>query len=176
MKGFCRNIDLGISDFNFSSKNYNSKVYTCLENVVVLVTQSTTKLSMQFLDFSTILYRIYKFLLKRLRRVESICTLAPGTLNVRNYTLAFNTQAPKSQNLSQTGPRRRWRGRRRRCRPGAGKQTTREWDWPYPPSIGGGGSAEDVVDERRRQSHGGAAAEARTAVRIGAGLNNVRHG
>jgi hypothetical protein len=47
--------------FNFSSKNYISKVYTYLEKVVVLVPQSTTKLSLPFLDFSTILYRFYKF-------------------------------------------------------------------------------------------------------------------
>jgi hypothetical protein len=49
----------------------------------------------------------------------------------------------------------------------------RKWNWPYPLSIGGGGSAGDVAGERRRQSNGGAAAEARTAVRIGVGLNNV---
>jgi hypothetical protein len=56
MYGLCRITDLGILLFNFSSKNYSSKVYTYLEKVVVLVTQSTAKLSLQFLDFSTILY------------------------------------------------------------------------------------------------------------------------
>jgi hypothetical protein len=29
MYGFCRITDLGKSHFNFSSKNYSSKVYTC---------------------------------------------------------------------------------------------------------------------------------------------------
>jgi hypothetical protein len=51
--GFCRITDLGILLFNFSSKNYSSKVYTYLEKVVVLVTMSTTKLGFPFLDFST---------------------------------------------------------------------------------------------------------------------------
>jgi hypothetical protein len=53
---FCRITDLGILLFNFSSKNYSSKVYTYLKKVVVLVTQSTKKLGLLFLDFSTILY------------------------------------------------------------------------------------------------------------------------
>jgi hypothetical protein len=52
---FCRNIDLGILHFYFSSKNCSSKVYTTLEKVVVLGTQNTAKLSLLFLDFSTIL-------------------------------------------------------------------------------------------------------------------------
>jgi hypothetical protein len=57
-----------------------------------------------------------------------------------------------------------------------GRQTSgRECDWPYPRSIGGGGSAREVAGERRRRSRGGAAAEARTAVKIEAGLNNVLH-
>jgi hypothetical protein len=38
MCGFCRITDLGILLFNFSSKNHSSKVYTYLEEVVVLVT------------------------------------------------------------------------------------------------------------------------------------------
>jgi hypothetical protein len=50
---FCRNIDLGILHFYFSSKNCSSKVYTSLENVVVLITLSTAKLDLLFLDFST---------------------------------------------------------------------------------------------------------------------------
>jgi hypothetical protein len=64
MYGFCRITDLGISPFNFSSKNYSSKVYICFEKVVVLVTQSTTKLGLQFLDFSLICYGFYKLQLK----------------------------------------------------------------------------------------------------------------
>jgi hypothetical protein len=53
MCGFCRITDLGILLFNFSSKNYTSKVYTRFEKVVVLVTRSTKKLGLLFLDFST---------------------------------------------------------------------------------------------------------------------------
>jgi hypothetical protein len=54
MYGFCRNTNLGISHFNFSSKNYSSKVYTYFAENVDLVTQSTIKLGLQFLDFSGI--------------------------------------------------------------------------------------------------------------------------
>jgi hypothetical protein len=61
---FCRNIDLGILHFYFSSKSCSSKVYTTLEKVVFLVTLSTEKLSLQFLDFSVILYGFYKVQLK----------------------------------------------------------------------------------------------------------------
>jgi hypothetical protein len=61
---FCRNIDLGILHFYFSRKNCSSKVYTFLEKVVVLVTLSTTKLGLQFLDCSVICYGFYKVQLK----------------------------------------------------------------------------------------------------------------
>jgi hypothetical protein len=64
MSGFCRNTDLGISHFNFSSKNCSSKVYTCFEENVVLVTKSTTKLGLQFLDVFVILYDFSKLQLK----------------------------------------------------------------------------------------------------------------
>jgi hypothetical protein len=43
MYRFCRNIDLGILHFYFSSKNCSSKVYTSLEKVVDFVTLGTTK-------------------------------------------------------------------------------------------------------------------------------------
>jgi hypothetical protein len=57
-----------------------------------------------------------------------------------------------------------------------GRQTSgRECDWTYSRSICGGGSAGEVAGERRRRSKDGAAAEARTAVKIEAGLNNVLH-
>jgi hypothetical protein len=54
--------DLGKTHSNFSCKNYSSKVYTKFAKVIVLVTQSTTKLVFQFLDFSTILYGFSKTL------------------------------------------------------------------------------------------------------------------
>jgi hypothetical protein len=60
MCGFGSTIDLGKTHFNFSWKNYSSKVYTSFAKVVGLVTKSTTKLVWQFLDFSTILYEFYK--------------------------------------------------------------------------------------------------------------------
>jgi hypothetical protein len=59
MYGFCGITDLGKTHFNFSSKNYSSKVYTSFAENVVLVTQSTTDLGSQFLDCSTILYGFY---------------------------------------------------------------------------------------------------------------------
>jgi hypothetical protein len=46
--------------FYFSCRNWSSKVYTSFVKVVVLVTQSTSKLVLQFLDFSTILYDFSK--------------------------------------------------------------------------------------------------------------------
>jgi hypothetical protein len=77
MHGFCRITDLGISPFNFSSKNYSSKLYTCFEKVVALVTQSTTKLGLQFLDFSVILYGFYKVQLKTLKGVRNFLRAGP---------------------------------------------------------------------------------------------------
>jgi hypothetical protein len=78
MYGFCRITDLGISYFNFSSKNCSSKVYTCLEKVVVLVTQSTAKLSLKFLDFSVILYDFSKLQVKHTKGEDTFCECPPG--------------------------------------------------------------------------------------------------
>jgi hypothetical protein len=52
MYGFGYTTDLGKKVFYFSCKNESSKVYTCFVEVVVLVTQRTTKLDLHFLDFS----------------------------------------------------------------------------------------------------------------------------
>jgi hypothetical protein len=70
MYGFCRITDLGISHFNFSSKTYSSKVYTCFEKVLVLVTHSTTKLGLQFLDFFCNFKRFFKVTAKTHKRGE----------------------------------------------------------------------------------------------------------
>jgi hypothetical protein len=70
---FCRNIDLGMLDFYFSSKNCSSKVDTSLEKVVVLVTLSTAKLSLQFLDFSVVLYGFYKIQSRHTKGEDSFC-------------------------------------------------------------------------------------------------------
>jgi hypothetical protein len=58
--GLSSTTDLGKRVSYFSCKNYSSKVYTSFVKVVVLGTQSTTKLVLQFLGFSTILYGFYK--------------------------------------------------------------------------------------------------------------------
>jgi hypothetical protein len=75
---FYRITDLGISHSYFSSKNENSKVYTPLEKVVALGTQSTTKLGLLFLDFSAIFNRFYKSQLKHIKGIESFSTRVPG--------------------------------------------------------------------------------------------------
>jgi hypothetical protein len=75
---FCRNIDLGVLHFYFSSKKCSSKVYTSLEKVIVLATLSTEKLSLQFLNFSVIGYGFYKFQLKHTKSKESFCEGTPG--------------------------------------------------------------------------------------------------
>jgi hypothetical protein len=79
MYGFCRITDLGILQFYFSSKNCSSKVYTCFAKVVVPVTQSTTKLRLHFLDFSTILYGFYKIQSKHTKGEDPICKQTLGT-------------------------------------------------------------------------------------------------
>jgi hypothetical protein len=72
MCGFCRNTDLGILLLNFAIKNYSSKEFTFLEEVVVLVTQSTAKLGLPFLYFSVICYGFYKLQLKHIKGVRFI--------------------------------------------------------------------------------------------------------
>jgi hypothetical protein len=79
MYGFCRITDLEISHSNFSNKNYSSKVYAYLKKVVVLVTKSTTKLDLPFFDFSTILYRFYKFQSKHTKGEDPFCKQTLGT-------------------------------------------------------------------------------------------------
>jgi hypothetical protein len=104
MYGVCRITDQGILHFNVSSKNYSSKVYTCLEKVVVLVTQSTTKLSLHFLDFSTILYWIYKLLLKHSKGVRSILRVGPWDFS-NHTTLPPNFITQSLQKFKgRTGP------------------------------------------------------------------------
>jgi hypothetical protein len=78
MYGFCRITDLGISHFNFSSKNCSSKVYTCFGKVVVLVTLRTTKLVLQFLNFSVILYDFSKLQVKHTKEEDTFCEWPPG--------------------------------------------------------------------------------------------------
>jgi hypothetical protein len=128
MYGFCRNTDLGISHFNFSSKNSSSKVYTCFAKVVAIVTQSTAKLALQFLEFATILSRIYKLRLKTLKGVRIILRRNPWkVLNDHRQALILH-QIPwnylGSYNVAHGawGQRglEKFRRPRRRARPGSG--------------------------------------------------------
>jgi hypothetical protein len=73
MYAFCRITDLGKMVFYFSCKNQSSKVYACFVENVVLVTQSTTKIGLQFLDFSVILYDFSKLQLKHTKGEETFC-------------------------------------------------------------------------------------------------------
>jgi hypothetical protein len=77
LRRFFRNIDLGILHFYFSSENCSSKVYTSLGKVVALVTRSTAKLGLLFLDFSVICYGFYKVLPKHIRSGRFILRKAP---------------------------------------------------------------------------------------------------
>jgi hypothetical protein len=128
MYGFCRITDLGILHFNFSSKNCSSKVYTCLEKVVVLVTHSTIKLSLHFFYYSVILYRIYKLQLKTLKGVRIILRRNPWkVLKDHRHALSLH-QTPwnylGSYNVALGAWGRRGLGKfrrpRRRARPGSG--------------------------------------------------------
>jgi hypothetical protein len=87
----CTNTDLGISHFNFSHKNLSSKVYTFFKKVVVLVTQSTTKLGLQFLYFSVILYNFSKLQLQHTKEVRFISRTDPWKV------LVVHSYAPGSQ-------------------------------------------------------------------------------
>jgi hypothetical protein len=92
MYGFCRITDLGISHFNFSSKTYSSKLYTCFEKVLVLVTHSTTKLGLQFLDFFFVILNDFsKSQLKHTKGVRFISRTDPWKV------LGVHSYAPGSQ-------------------------------------------------------------------------------
>jgi hypothetical protein len=79
MCGVCRITNLGILLFNFSSKNYRSKVYTYLEKVVVLVTLSTTKLSLLFWIFLRIDIEFTSHWIKPKNWEQSFSTRPPRT-------------------------------------------------------------------------------------------------
>jgi hypothetical protein len=66
-----------VNQFQFFKQKYSSKVYTCFAKVVGLVTQSTTKSGLQFLDFSTILYKFCKLLLKHSKGEEFFLHTGP---------------------------------------------------------------------------------------------------
>jgi hypothetical protein len=75
-----------------------------------------------FYDFISILQAAAK----KHQRVKNLLSTHPlEVLNLHKTALAFNNQAPESQNPSHTGPRRRRGGHRRRCGPRASKQMAR---------------------------------------------------
>jgi hypothetical protein len=80
--GFCRNTNLSILLFYFSSKNYNSKVYTYLEKVVVLVTLRTSKLILIFLDFLRFLIDFTRRWTQTQNREESFYAADPRTFKI----------------------------------------------------------------------------------------------
>jgi hypothetical protein len=55
-------VDLFFSHFYFSCKNYPEIAQAKITKVVVFFTMNPTKLSLQFSEFSTIFYAIYKIL------------------------------------------------------------------------------------------------------------------
>jgi hypothetical protein len=91
MYGFCKKHRSRDFTFQFFKKNQSSKVYTCFEKVVALVTQSTTKLSLQFLDFSVIFYDFSKLQLKHTKGVRFISRTDPWKV------LGVHSHAPGSQ-------------------------------------------------------------------------------
>jgi hypothetical protein len=105
MYRFCRITDLVIFHFNFWSKNCISKVYTCFEKVVVLVTQSTTKWSLHFFGF------FYDFILNLQVSAQTQkgvkIHFAKGPLELfepHKTTLAFSTQNPTWMKSQHRGP------------------------------------------------------------------------
>jgi hypothetical protein len=72
--------------------------------VVALVTQSTTKLVLNFLEFSRFLYKHYKLQLKHSKGKESNSTRVPGTFQLHNSTLGFNTHVPTRMKLMHRDP------------------------------------------------------------------------
>jgi hypothetical protein len=122
MYGFCRITNLGNSHFNFSSKNYSSNVYTYFAKVVGLVTQSTTKLGLKFLDFSTILYGFYKLQLKHTKGGESFCWKTPGKFRTFTDLPSVCTKHPGSFWSLVMWPLEAWGGATRwiPARPAAG--------------------------------------------------------
>jgi hypothetical protein len=66
-----------------------------LEEVVDLVTQSTTKLGLPFFDFFYNFIRILQVAAKTHQRGKNLLVLRPlELLNIHNYALAFNSQNP----------------------------------------------------------------------------------
>jgi hypothetical protein len=59
---------------------------------------------LQFLDFSVILYHFSKLQLKHTKGEESFFTRVPGTFQLHNTALGFNTPDPTRMKLMHRGP------------------------------------------------------------------------
>jgi hypothetical protein len=177
MYGFCRITYPGILHFNFSSKNCSSKVYTCFGKVAVLVTQSTTKLTLQFFLFFLRFYTIFQSCSYNTTHGEesTFTPPPPEVLNLHKNCPCLQHLGPHVQKAltevsSAAGMARRWW-----CGPGTSKQATQarfpspRVDWPQ---IGGGGHS----DERAQWRSATAAAAARAPAKMGTELSNAWHG
>jgi hypothetical protein len=142
--------------FYFSCKNKSSKVYTSFAEIVVLVTQSTAKLGLQFLDFSTNWYWIYKSLDSRAKLGRIFLCLGPWNFwNFKNIPLHLTPRPSGTNPLHNctpppaAGQARRWRGRA-----GGGKQERGMGDWTHVCPIRDGGSGGEASSDGRRRGSG----------------------
>jgi hypothetical protein len=130
-----------------------------VEKFVVLVIQSTTKLSLPFLDFSTILHRFYKFQLTHKEGVESLCTQAPGIFKPSQHYPSLLQLDPRVPN-SPTSRTSTAKGRpppamwvRRRQTNGMGLRLALpsiDWWWRF----GRGGQRQAAAAQQRRHGRG----------------------
>jgi hypothetical protein len=173
---YCRNIDLVILRFYFSSNNCSSKVYTSLEKVVSCYTEQNKiefAISGFFCDLLWILQGAAK------THKEWKIHFARGSLErfeLHKTALGFSAQVPTRLRPSHLCPQRRGWAHRRRGRTRAGKQVSQGWDWSHPWPIGGGCWTGDASGERRRQRRGGTTRGVRIPARAEAMLMNVWHG
>jgi hypothetical protein len=85
-----------------------------LEKVVVLVILSTTKLSLLFLDFSTMFNRFYKFQLKHIKEERIYLLLAPWKFSKDHREVPGLHKTPRrywnpyNATLGDWGRRGRW--------------------------------------------------------------------
>jgi hypothetical protein len=167
MCGFCRITDLGILLFNFSSKQYSSKVYTYLEKVVVLATQSTTKLSLHFFDFSVILYRIYKLLLKHNKGEETFREWPPWNVSNDHRQALSLHQTPWNYlglcNVVQGGKGRRGLPDSGEAGGGAGRGSGQDGGGVHLRSVGDRSWGGNVTGELSRRGWAAVAADGANA-------------
>jgi hypothetical protein len=165
MYGFCRIIDLGNSHFNFSSKNLSSKVHTCFAEIVVLVTESTTKLGLRFLDFFTNWYWIYKSLENRAKLGRIFLCLGPWNFwNFTNIPLHLTPRPSGTNPLHNSAFPRRGKLAGGEVGP---EEANKRGGWAIGLTCGrfGGGSDGEASGDGRRWGSGSTAAAARVVVK-----------